>query len=89
MNNLPAHWNGKIPHRWGAKILMNGKVLSLGGVDLMYPSGKPNGHDFDTMRDFVMTKADAEFGKGKYAVSNIFDRHAWHASPASDYGVNR
>ena len=87
---LPKEWNGMIPHRWSARIELNdGKTLNLGGVDLMYLSGKPTGHDFDTLRDFVMAKADAEFGKGTYAVASIFDRHAWHASPASDYGFNR
>ena len=88
---LPKEWNGKIPHRWRARIrtFKDGKTLNLGGVDLIYPSGKPNGHDFDTLRDFVMSVADKEFGKGTYQCADIFDRYAWDAYPASDYGVNR
>ena len=85
----PKEWNGKIPHRWHARIWKDGKVLKLSGVDLLYPAGSPNGHDFDSLRDFVMGKADAEFGKGTYQCADIFDRHAWQASPASDYGMNR
>lgn len=78
--------DGKILHRWHARIIKDGKTLTLGGVDRMYLSGKPNGHDFDTLRDFVMEKADAEFGRGTYSVADIFDKHAWHAAPAADYG---
>lgn len=86
---LPKEWNGKIPHRRGARIIKDGTTINLGGVDLLYLSGKPDGHDFDTLRDFVMDVADREFGKGTYQCADIFSRHAWHASPASDYGVGR
>jgi hypothetical protein len=78
-----------ILHTWGATFTVNGKLERLGGTDPMHLSGKPTGHDFDTIKAFAFEKADKAFGKGQWSAAKIFDRHAWHARPASDYGWTR